>query len=361
MNASNFSSPFIGLHSHEVKKAVLLIAQSRSLLPNAILVPSIFLFYGIGIYLSISREHIWTLPLSTIMLSVALLWAWYLSHDCAHLSVLKTKKANDFLGEILSLISGVSYSEFSAYRNDHFRHHSEKIDLVGLDIKKCFKRMGKVTRRALIFLESIYIPVFFFFIKYASIGEIVRHDAKAKKLRVLASLVVSWSFYITLFCISKFALIPFFFAICIRINVVRFVDAFQHSYNQIDPISRNTNTRDRDYEFANTFSVPVAKRFCWLNLIILNFGFHGAHYVAPICPWYLLPKLNNLILKNLHSDQSQSGAWREWGTSLTALTKNYHKYRIKRIFSKSEGNPYNAHGQFTFDHFTGAFTDKLLG
>jgi len=350
-----------GIRSSETKKTILSIAQSRSVLPNAVLVPSIFLFYGIGVLLSIQGVHFWTLTLSTVLLTVSLLWAWYLAHDCAHLSVSKNKVANDFLGEALSLINGLSYSEFRAYRNDHVRHHSEKIDLLGIDLKEYLRRIGKGARRTLVFLESIYVPVFFVVIKYVSIREIIRYDDLDKKLRALISVAASWTFYFVLVLISKFALIPFFCAICIRINVVRFVDAFQHSYNQIDPSSKEPTSRNREYEFANTFSVPVAKKFRWLNLIILNFGFHGAHHVAPTCPWYLLPKLNQVLLDSHPLSHVSSSSWREWNVSAIALIRTYHKFRVKRIFTKHEGNPYNADNQFSLDRFTGAFTDKLLG
>ena len=349
------------IHSSETKRQILSLAQSRRIFPNAILVPSIFLLYGIGAFLSIQGEHLWALPLSTILLTTSLLWAWYLAHDCAHLSVLRTKMANDLLGESLSLINGVSYTEFNAYRNDHVRHHSEKIDLLGVDLRKYSKHIGKNARKTLVLFESIYIPILFVVIKYATIVEVVQHGAKAKKLRALASVVVNWSLYLILVHISKFAAIPLLFAVCIRINVVRFVDAFQHSYSQIDPASRDRNRRNREYEFVNTFSIPVAKKFHWLNLFILNFGFHGAHHIAPTCPWYLLPRLNNVIQKSHSFSQAKSTAGREWDISMIALIKNYHKHRIKRIFSKNEGNPYNVSGQFSLDHFTGAFTDKLLG
>ena len=144
----------------------------------------------------------------------------------------------------------------------------------------------------------------------------------------------------------------------LRIHIVRFVDCFQHSFQQVYTEGEKL-THGKHYEIQNTFSVPVARKFTFLNLIILNFGYHAAHHCFPTCPWYMLPHLEAAIIKQLRlygvSDT------REESTPFFNFLTAYHRGRLSRIISTDEGQPYDADGQFTTHHFTGAYTDKLLG
>jgi fatty acid desaturase len=56
---------------------------------------------------------------------------------------------------------------------------------------------------------------------------------------------------------------------------------------------------DRVYEQAHTFSNPLSLRHPWVNLFVLNFGYHNAHHAKPTTPWFRLPALHRECLATM--------------------------------------------------------------
>jgi fatty acid desaturase len=171
------------------------------------------------------------------------------------------------------------------------------------------------------------------------------------------------AFYAALFAISPWALLLYIAAVAIRINCVRFVDAFQHTYDHV-PAEIPKREPDRVFEQRNTFSFPVARRYTFLNLLILNFGFHNAHHAVMTCPWYNLRKLDDVL------DMARSGGalpsgheYDRHSISFTVLLRRYHADRTSRITAGDSGTAYDAEAEMAFSmrKFSGAFTDNLLG
>lgn len=341
----------------ESKKQLISIAKERRLLPSITIPLSILIFIAMGAALA-CRAEVLAILVSTGFIAVAKIWAWYLSHDCAHNSVFRSKRANTLLGECLSALNGLSFFSFDDYRKDHNRHHAEKIDLTGFDSKRFSKNHPELFE-IIAFLERLYIPAYYYLIKISNVYQAIVSGGRHGAVRAIVSSCLYAVMFTAFAWISMPLVLVWLVASIARIHVVRFVDCFQHSYQQVPPQDDGVSN-DKLYEIQNTFSVPVARRLTFLNLIILNFGYHTAHHCFPTCPWYMLPTLERRITEQLElHDEVRS--LREKNYSFTQFLVAYHRNHLLRMISDDEGRPYDANGSFSIQHFTGAYTDKLLG
>jgi len=339
-----------------VKTLLISIAKERKLLPSVMVLSVIATFTAWGIFLAYTQQIVAVLG-AIILIALAKIWSWYLSHDCAHNSVFKSKKVNAVVGELLSFLNGLSFFSFEDYRKDHVRHHAEKIDIGGFDSGHFAVAQPRLFS-AIIVAEKIYLPAFYYLIKLTNIYAVIFSGRRREVTRGIGSLCIYVVAFATFARFSLMLVLVWQASSFLRIHIVRFVDCFQHSFQQVYTEGEKL-THGKHYEIQNTFSVPVARKFTFLNLIILNFGYHAAHHCFPTCPWYMLPHLEAAIIKQLRlygvSDT------REESTPFFNFLTAYHRGRLSRIISTDEGQPYDADGQFTTHHFTGAYTDKLLG
>jgi fatty acid desaturase len=339
-----------------VKTLLISIAKERTLLPSVMVLSAIAIFTALGIFLACIQQMVAVFG-AILLIALAKIWSWYLSHDCAHNAVFRSKKTNSIVGECLSFLNGLSFFSFEAYRKDHVRHHAEKIDIGGFDSGSFAvahpKLFGVIT-----YAEKIYLPAFYYLIKLINIYHVTFRGSSRERARGVGSLCI-YAFAFATFARSSLMIVLVWQASSfLRIHVVRFVDCFQHSFQQVYPEGERL-THGKLYEIQNTFSVPVARKFTFLNLIILNFGYHTAHHCFPTCSWYMLPKLERAITEQLKL-YGVSDA-REENTTFFDFLIAYHRGRLSRIISTDEGQPYDTEGKFSTHHFTGAYTDKLLG
>ena len=296
--------------------------------------------------------------LAVVPLLVAQLWAWYLGHDCAHLSALRTRRANYMLGQYLSHFCGVGYFVFRDYARDHLRHHSQAIDIVGVDLVNFAFRFPRITRWIFLPLERAYIPLVHLYIKGVSIASIFREADPYTKLRATAGIAMVVAQGILFFLYGgAIALAAMLVAAALRIHLVRFVDAFQHSYEQWPQGTIPSTHRSRGYEQQNTFSLPFGPSHRILNYMTLNFSYHNAHHAFPACPWYLLPEVDTLLSCKTETQSTVA----QVPPLLRHVAWAYHRKRTSRIFSGDEGHGYDRSGNFSLREFHGAFTDNLLG
>jgi fatty acid desaturase len=339
-----------------LKKSLISISKERRIFPSVAAVVVILLFTALGIELA-SMPHFFSIFSAIVLIALAKICAWYLSHDCAHNCAFRSKLANSTIGECLSFLNGLSFFSFEDYRKDHVRHHAEKIDIGGFDSRGFAEAYPKLFS-TISLIEKAYVPVFYYLIKVVGIYEAVRSDKRRESIRAIFGIFI-YAVVLVAFARSSLLLIlTWQFSSYIRIHVVRFVDCFQHSFDQVYPKGQKLS-HDKIYEIQNTFSVPVARKFKLFNLIILNFGYHTAHHCFPSCPWYMLPKLDAVIMKQFKNYGILEV--REESCSLRNLIAAYHRGRTLRLISDDEGHAYNAEGKFSIHDFTGAYTDKLLG
>jgi hypothetical protein len=161
-----------------------------------------------------------------------------------------------------------------------------------------------------------------------------------------------------------FALAAYLLSYSILLQILRFGDCFQHTYNTVvaDPKSGKAPIGDerinRAEEQAKTFSplvlathtpyppLPADKRvegveaqasegflrlacdFC--NLVLhLNFGYHNAHHSMPTVPWHSLP--------HRHRTSVHSPVYNEQTLALSTLLRLFHIYRVERVLATSYG------------------------
>jgi fatty acid desaturase len=145
-------------------------------------------------------------------------------------------------------------------------------------------------------------------------------------------LAVRIALLVALALISVKAVVLYALAWLLFVTVLRFMDAFQHTYEvfpsrslapaPVDP------RRDRRYEYENTYSNLVSERRWWLNLLVMNFSYHNAHHVRPGAPWYRLPALH----RSLYGEADrQVIACRE-------LFMSYHRHRMARVLAENYGS-----------------------
>ncbi len=294
-----------------------------------------------------------------ILLSEAMILAWYLSHEAAHYLAFRQKWSNMLLGAILSWPIGTAYFPFEEYRLNHIRHHVEKIDIIGFNVQEFINKLSPFWRGALTVAEGVYIPAIFFIVKIQGIAEMLKSKGADRRRAIVAGFGYGL-FFLAIMYASPAAIAWMCIAVLIRIHCIRFVDAFQHTYDQI-PQDRTIEKRSRQYEQNNTFSFPVFRRYPVLNLIFLNFGYHNAHHAAPGCPWYRLPKADGILAEGLNEVNSSTlysctpkiGFWE--------ILSNYHRHRIDRLIKYDQENVCDEGGIFSFHQFRGALTDNLLG
>jgi fatty acid desaturase len=108
---------------------------------------------------------------------------------------------------------------------------------------------------------------------------------------------------------------------------MRFMDTHQHTYEIFETLegARGPEAKrfDAAFEQRNTYSNLVSRRHPWLNLLVLNFGYHNAHHARPTAPWYRLPALH----RELYGDDI--GPVLPFGNLLRA----YHRYRVPRMLN----------------------------
>jgi len=180
-------------------------------------------------------------------------------------------------------------------------------------------------------------------------------DRKGQR-RVLTVLGVRLAFFAVLAGISLKAVILYALAYMIFLHVLRFQDAFQHTFEvyptrALTPIPAELR-RDRAYEHANTYSDVVSYGIPWLNLLLLNFPYHNAHHARPAAPWYQLTKLHDQLYGQ---DQAQV-------LPCSILVKNYHRHRVTRVLAADYGEvaPANVPGAQRVDDFLGAVGVSFL-
>jgi fatty acid desaturase len=163
--------------------------------------------------------------------------------------------------------------------------------------------------------------------------------------RVIGVLTIRVLLFAALALVSVKAVLLYFAAYIIFLHILRFQDAFQHTFEvyptrSLAPIPPELR-KDRAYEHANTYSDVVSYGIPWLNFLLLNFPYHNAHHARPAAPWYKLTRLHRDLYGQ---DKSQV-------LPCSTLLKSYHRYRVARVLADDYGEVAS----------TGARTETFLG
>jgi fatty acid desaturase len=295
--------------------------------PNVAALAYTLLGYPAGIALLLAEP--WYANLAGLLLTAhALICSAYFVHEFAHQSVFRSAEANHRWGVLMSWINGGCYAPFKALRRKHMRHHIDRADVLTFDYKAFLNRSPRWLRRLVIAAEWAWIPaVEFIMHAYVIVLPFVKRARKAERPRVIAILAVRAAAFALLGWLSPKTLLLYVVAYMIMLHVLRFTDAYQHTYDAFAVLEEgeipDDKVRDRDYEQGNTYSNLVSVAHPWLNLLLLNFSYHNAHHERPIVPWHDLPKLHAQLFPAEYVQV----------IPMNELLKGYCRDRIARILS----------------------------
>ncbi|NJN87250.1 MAG: fatty acid desaturase [Leptolyngbyaceae cyanobacterium SL_7_1] len=315
---------------------------------NAIVIAYTLIAYVGGVALLLFPA-IWLNVLGFLLLSHSLIFSAYLSHELMHSTLFATRQANALWGTVMLWLNGGCYATFQELALRHIAHHVDRVDFSSFDLAATLQSLPKPLRQTILVLEWLYIPVISFWVQWRSIISPLRDtNRRDERGRIVLTLLIRGALFTLLAIVSPKALILYFLAYIIMVTVLRWQDAFQHTY-EVFPVGSALPKRDRQHEQANTFSTLISQRFPWLNLLLLNFGYHNAHHEVMKCPWHALPELDRALFQGTEVHY----------VPLSQLLRSYHRFRVLRIFS-GQGIAVDKQGNPTPDTFYGAVGVSFL-
>jgi fatty acid desaturase len=300
-------------------------------LPTALATSYTLIGWAFGVWM-LTRPQPGVNVAGVLLTAHALTLSGYLIHECVHGAVFAASRANDRLGTVLSWINGACLANYAGLKKKHLRHHADRLDVVTFDYRAVLKAAPAWVRNGILCLEWAYVPAVELMMRGLVIADPFCFGTIGDRVRILLLLAIRVSFFIALALISIKALLLYALAYLLFLTVLRFMDAFQHTYDvfpsrSLAPAPPDAR-RDRRYEHENTYSNLLAQRWPWLNLLTLNFSYHNAHHARPGEPWYRLPALHcTLYGKN----DTQVLRCRE-------LAVTYHRNRVARVLADDYGS-----------------------
>ena len=331
-------------HSPERKRYCL--KMNASLFKNITAITYTYVVYSIGFSLILMQP--WQSNFcGVVLLTHALVLSAAFTHEFIHGNIFSTKKTNVFWGRAMTYLNGGCYATWKALVEHHLNHHIHHADFVKFDASSYFNEMSPWRRWIYAALEWLYFPIFEFELRWRIIlAPFWELEKQSQRWRSLALILGRTIAFILLAYISWRALLLYFTAYISFVNVMRFADAFHHTYDYVIA-GQSFPQRDRFYEQAHTFSNLISTRHSWLNLLILNFGYHNAHHHNMSVPWHELPQL--------HQKLYASGGRL---LPLPQLLANYHRLRIFRLFS--EQGEFSLESKENTAYFTGGVAVSLF-
>ncbi len=264
---------------------------------------------------------------ATLLLAHAMIIAAYLIHECGHNAIFHRHRDNATLGSLLSWMCGAAYGTYEDIRYKHFRHHVDNDDVVAFDYDKVFENNPTLTRVAKA-LEWLYIPAHDIMMHGVMVfTSWIIPERRSQRRRNLVVILVRGGIFIALLVWYPKVALLYVVAYLILIHVLRFMDSLQHDYGYhltlYDPKTRPPHKGDVAWEQEHTFSPTLSLKYPWLNLLVLNFGYHNAHHADMHLPFYRLPEKHRELTGNDPQCVIPFGA----------QLRVYHENRVRRVYS----------------------------
>ncbi len=278
-----------------------LFRHQDGVLPNLFAFAYAFGGYALGWWL-ITREGLLPNALGTVLLGHAMVIAAYLVHECAHNTLFADNAHNARLGRVLLWLTGACYGSYETIRHKHFRHHVDRGDIVAFNFRPRLQQRP-LALRVIQGLEWLGIPAVDVLMHWlVPVMPFVLPGRKHLRRHVVAVLLVRGLLFAAVGWYAPQALLCYSLAYLLMLHVLRFMDAFQHTYDLFETLEGAAGAEvagfDAAFEQSHTFTNLHSVQHPWLNLFTLNFGYHNAHHEKPNQPWHRLPALH----RNLFGD-----------------------------------------------------------
>ncbi len=266
--------------------------------PNLLVFAYVLAGYAGGWWL-ISRPLFSANLVGVLVLGHAMIIAAYLIHECAHNTLFASNKINAQVGNILLWITGACYGTYEGIRHKHFRHHVDRADVVAFNFRTRLLQYPRCLS-VLQWLEWCYVPALDLVMHWlVPLMPFVLPSRKQQRLRVMLTLVVRMALFAAIAHAAPRILIFYPLAYMLMLHVLRFMDAFQHTYELFETLEQQPGPEARQFdavfEQAHTYTNLHSVNNPWLNLFTLNFGYHNAHHEKPNQPWHRLPALHRQL------------------------------------------------------------------
>jgi len=299
-------------------------------LPQSLVILYTLAGWPLGIWL-MARPGLVSDVAGVLLTAHTLVFSAYLLHDCAHHAIFATAAANDRLGALMSWINGSCLASYQRLKRKHLRHHADRLDVVTFDYRAALKSAPSLLRRGVHLLEWAYVPAVELLMRGMIVAAPFYDGTRAERLRVVLLLAPRVLLFTALALLSLKCALLYALAYLIFLTVLRFFDAFQHTYEvfatrSLSPAPADPR-RDRRYEYEHTYSNLLSERWGWLNLLALNFPYHNAHHVRPGEPWYRLPALHRKLY----------AAGDRQVITCRQLIASFHRHRVARVLAAGYG------------------------
>ena len=307
-----------------------LFRHAGAALPHSLVIVYTLAGWPLGLWM-MARPQLALNAAGVLLTAHTLVYSAYLLHDCAHHAVFWTAAANDRLGVLMSWLNGACLASYQKLKRKHLRHHADRLDVVTFDYRAALRSAPRLVRRGALLLEWAYIPAIELLMRGMIVAAPFRDGTRAERIRIVGLLSVRVLFFGALALISVKCVLLYALAYLIFLTVLRFLDAFQHTYEvfatrSLAPAPADPR-RDRRYEYEHTYSNLLSERWAWLNLLVLNFPYHNAHHVRPGEPWYRLPALH----RKLYPEADRQVI------PCRGLLASFHRHRVARVLADGYG------------------------
>ena len=294
-------------------------------------------------------SNLWLNALGVVLLTHSLVLSGYMTHEFMHGTIFTDMKWNAVGGSVMVWLNGGCYARFKDLAQEHVAHHVNRVDFSAFNLPTFMKNRTAPIRSLIIALEWLHFPAISFVVQWRGMtAPFWNPQRRDERLRVSLILLVRGLLFTLLGLVSLKALALYLVAYIGMVTVLRFIDAFQHTY-EVFPVGSPLPKRDRAYEQGNTFTNLISQRYWWLNLLLLNFSYHNAHHEMMKCPWHSLHELDRTVFTGNEVHY----------LTLAQLLANYHRFRVSRIFL-GQGKAVNEQGNLELDTFYGAAGVSML-
>lgn len=319
--------------------------------PNLLVMTYMLCGWPFGIWL-LTLPHRVLNAAGVLLTAHALVISGYLIHECVHQTLFATPEANDRFGKLCAWVNGACVAHYAGLKKKHLRHHADRLDAVTFDYRAALNSRPPWVRSVVLGLEWAYVPVIELMMRGMVIAAPFYFGTVRDRARVVMLVLLRVALFAGLAWISLRAVLLYAVAYLLFLHVLRFMDAYQHTYEvfptrSLEPAPFDPR-RNRRYEYENTYSNLVAVRWPWLNLLTLNFAYHNAHHARSGEPWYRLPALHYVLY----------GAKDPQVLPCRDLIAGYHRNRVARVLSEDYGSV--STGEARASQFIGAVGVSFL-